>query len=110
MRTAFEGLFKIVLLVVYMLLVSRMKDIRRVFMYHGAEHKTIFCYEAGLPLYQNADGTKTLHLTFFHDQAGVPEYYSQRIYLSIPLPPTGVDTIWMDVNTYDGLVEKRLKL
>ena len=61
-------------------------------------------------LYQNADGTKTLHLTFFHDQAGVPEYYSQRIYLSIPMPSTGVDTVWMDVNTYDGLVEKRLKL
>lgn len=49
-RTSFEGLFKILLLVLYMLAVSRMKDIRRVFMYHGAEHKTIFCYEAGLPL------------------------------------------------------------
>jgi len=50
LKTSFEGLFKIVLLVLYMLAVSRMKDIRRVFMYHGAEHKTIFCYEAGLPL------------------------------------------------------------
>ena len=34
----------------YMLLVSRMKDMKRVFAYHGAEHKTIRCYEAGLPL------------------------------------------------------------
>ena len=46
----FEGCLRLVILVVYMVLVSRMKDIRRVFMYHGAEHKTIFCYEAGLPL------------------------------------------------------------
>ena len=50
LRTAFEGVFKIILLVLYMLLVSRMKEIRRVFMYHGAEHKTIFCYEQGLEL------------------------------------------------------------
>lgn len=49
-KSVCEGFLKIVILVVYMLAVSRMKDIRRVFMYHGAEHKTIFCYEAGLPL------------------------------------------------------------
>ena len=49
-RSVFEGLFKIVILVAYMALVSLMKDIRRTFMYHGAEHKTIFCYERGLPL------------------------------------------------------------
>ena len=46
-RSIFEGLIRIVLFVAYMLLVSLMKDIRRVFRYHGAEHKTIFCYEAG---------------------------------------------------------------
>ncbi|MBQ7364014.1 MAG: DUF1385 domain-containing protein [Clostridia bacterium] len=49
-KTAFEGVFKIILLVIYMAAVSRMKEIRRVFMYHGAEHKTIFCYEQGLDL------------------------------------------------------------
>ena len=49
-RSVFEGLFKIFVLVLYMALVSLMKDIRRTFMYHGAEHKTIFCYEHGLPL------------------------------------------------------------
>ncbi len=42
----FEGVIKIIIMVLYMLLVSRMKDIKRVFMYHGAEHKTIFCFEA----------------------------------------------------------------
>lgn len=45
-----EGGVRIVIFVAYMLLVSRMKDMRRVFAYHGAEHKTIRCYEAGLPL------------------------------------------------------------
>ena len=42
-----EGLIKIAILVGYMAAVSRMKDIHRMFQYHGAEHKTIFCYEAG---------------------------------------------------------------
>ena len=46
----FEGLVRMILFVGYMALVSRMKDMRRVFSYHGAEHKTIRCYEAGLPL------------------------------------------------------------
>ena len=50
LKTSFEGVFKIVLLVLYMVVVARMKEIRRVFMYHGAEHKTIFCYEQGLEL------------------------------------------------------------
>ena len=45
-----EGLVRILLFVAYMVLVSRMKEMRRVFSYHGAEHKTIRCYEAGLPL------------------------------------------------------------
>lgn len=46
----FEGLIKLVIIVLYMLAVSRMKEIKRVFMYHGAEHKSIFCYEKGLEL------------------------------------------------------------
>ena len=49
-KSAFEGLLKIAVLVGYMALVTLMKDIRRTFMYHGAEHKTIFCYEHGLEL------------------------------------------------------------
>ncbi len=46
----FEGIIKIVVFVLYMVAVAQMKDIKRTFMYHGAEHKTIFCYENGLPL------------------------------------------------------------
>lgn len=49
-RASIEQLIKLVVLVGYMALISLMKDIKRVFMYHGAEHKTIFCYEKGLPL------------------------------------------------------------
>lgn len=45
-----EGLIKVIILVGYMWLCSRMKDMRRVFEYHGAEHKSVACYEAGLPL------------------------------------------------------------
>ena len=49
-KSLFEGVFKIVMLVAYMSLVSLMKEIRRTFQYHGAEHKTIFCYEHGMAL------------------------------------------------------------
>ena len=45
-----EGLIRIIIFVGYLLLVSRMGEMKRVFSYHGAEHKTIRCYEAGLPL------------------------------------------------------------
>ena len=50
LRTLIEGLFRIAIFLGYMILISRMKDMRRVFSYHGAEHKTIRCYEAQLPL------------------------------------------------------------
>ncbi len=45
-----EGLVRIIIFMAYMLGVSRMNEMKRVFSYHGAEHKTIRCYEAGLPL------------------------------------------------------------
>ena len=45
-----EGVIRMVIFMIYMLLVSRMEEMKRVFSYHGAEHKTIRCYEAGLPL------------------------------------------------------------
>ena len=49
-RNLSEGLIKVAILLLYMGLVSRMNDIKRLFSYHGAEHKTIFCYEHGKPL------------------------------------------------------------
>ncbi len=49
-KSLVEGIIKIGIFVAYMLLVSLMKDIRRTFEYHGAEHKSIFCYESGKEL------------------------------------------------------------
>lgn len=49
-RAAITGVVKIAIMVAYMAAVTLMKDIKRTFMYHGAEHKTIFCYEQGLEL------------------------------------------------------------
>ena len=45
-RSAFEGIIRIVLFLLYIILCSQMQDMKRVFQYHGAEHKTIFCYES----------------------------------------------------------------
>ena len=45
-----EGFLRLLIFLAYLFAISRMKDIKRVFQYHGAEHKTIFCYEADLPL------------------------------------------------------------
>lgn len=46
----FEGIMRMVIFVAYIWIVSKVPDIKRVFMYHGAEHKSIFCYEQGLEL------------------------------------------------------------
>ncbi len=57
-----EGLVRILIFVGYMFLVSRMNEMKRVFAYHGAEHKTIRCYEAGLPLtVENVRAQTRLH-------------------------------------------------
>ena len=70
-----SGVIKVMILILYMWLVSYMKDIKRTFMYHGAEHKTIFCYENGLELsvenvkkqsrFHPRCGTSFLFLTVF---------------------------------------------
>jgi uncharacterized protein YqhQ len=61
-RAAITGVVKIIIMVAYMASVTLMKDIRRTFMYHGAEHKTIFCYEQGLELtVENVRKQKRFH-------------------------------------------------
>ena len=61
-KTLFEGLVKIGIFVLYIYLVSFMKDIRRTFEYHGAEHKSIFCYESGEELtVENVKKYKRFH-------------------------------------------------
>lgn len=49
-QSVIEGLLKLIIIIGYMSLMTLMKDIRRTFQFHGAEHKAIFCYEAGLEL------------------------------------------------------------
>ncbi|MGI6167349.1 MAG: DUF1385 domain-containing protein [Eubacteriales bacterium] len=61
-RSLFVGILKITILVGYMALVTLMKDIRRTFAYHGAEHKAVACYEAGLELtVENVRAQKRFH-------------------------------------------------
>lgn len=62
----FEGVFKIIIFVLYMYSVSQMEDMKRVFRYHGAEHKSIACYEAGLDL--TVENVKKC--TRFHPRCG----------------------------------------
>jgi uncharacterized protein YqhQ len=57
-----EKIIRISIFIGYLWLIARMKDLQRVFQYHGAEHKTISCYEAGLPLTpENAQQFSRLH-------------------------------------------------
>jgi uncharacterized protein YqhQ len=57
-----DGIIKVGILVLYVYLISRLKDVKRVFQYHGAEHKAVFCYEAGKELtVKNAMKYSTLH-------------------------------------------------
>lgn len=62
MLSALEGMMKIVMFVSYVAIISMMKDIKRVFQYHGAEHKVIYTYESGQPLtVENARKFTRLH-------------------------------------------------
>ena len=62
LRTVIEGVVRIGIFIVYILLISRMEDIQRTFMYHGAEHKSIYAYENNMELTpENAKKFTTLH-------------------------------------------------
>lgn len=57
-----EGFLRMFIFIAYVVVISQMEDIRRVFQYHGAEHKTIYTYEKGLPLVvENVRKMSTLH-------------------------------------------------
>ena len=59
----FDGILRVAIFIAYIWLISRMKDIKRMFCYHGAEHKTIHCFEHDLPLtVENAQQFPTLHV------------------------------------------------
>ncbi len=62
LRAIFEGVIRVIIFIAYMALVARMKEIHRVYMYHGAEHKTIFCFEHGKELtVENIRAEKRCH-------------------------------------------------
>ena len=62
LRGLVEGIVRLIIFLAYLKLCSQLKEMRRVWMYHGAEHKTIFCYEAGLPLtVENARAQSRFH-------------------------------------------------
>ncbi len=55
---------------------------------------------------ENADGTHTAVYRMYHDQGGVPEYYSSRYYVSIPCKTIDADSVRLLINTYDGGIER----
>ena len=62
LQSLFEGILRIIIFVLYLFFVSRTKDIRRTFMYHGAEHRTINCYEKGYEMtVENVQKCSTRH-------------------------------------------------
>ena len=84
----FEGILRIIILLLYMWIVGKNKDIHRVFQYHGSEHKTISCYEAGLEL--NVENVRKS--TRFHPRCGT-NFMFLMLFIAILLS-TIVAIIW----------------
>lgn len=58
----------------------------------------------------NPNGTRLQRLRLYHNQGGMPEYYSQRTYFSIPLGNIQADSVSISINTYNGMVTRKMKL
>ena len=58
----------------------------------------------------NDNGLRTYQLRLYHSQGDVPQYYSQRVYFSIPVSGLEADSLQLSVNTYDGVVTKGFRL
>ena len=88
-----EGIIRIAIFLGYIVLISRMEDIKRVFMYHGAEHKTINCLEAGVPLTpENVDNYSRLH-----KRCGTSFIFIVMIISMVFFFFIRVDTIWLRI-------------
>lgn len=88
-----EGIIRIAIFLGYIVLISRMEDIKRVFMYHGAEHKTINCLEAGVPLTpENVDNFSRLH-----KRCGTSFIFIVMIISMVFFFFIRVDTIWLQI-------------
>lgn len=85
-----EGIIRVVIFLIYIYLISKMKDIYRVFQYHGAEHKTIFCYENEVELTpENASKFQR-----FHPRCGTNFLFLVMIVSILLFSLTGWDSLW----------------
>ncbi|MBQ6625639.1 MAG: DUF1385 domain-containing protein [Clostridia bacterium] len=103
-RGLFEGVMRLAIFVGYMFAVSRMKEIKRVFMYHGAEHKSIFCYENGLELtVENVREQSRFHprcgTSFMIVMIIISVVFSSLISILIPAV-TKYTIVWVLVKTF----------
>ncbi|MCC5439248.1 DUF1385 domain-containing protein [Clostridium botulinum] len=88
-----EGIIRIAIFLLYILLISNMEDIKRVFQYHGAEHKTIFCYENHMDLIpENA-----IKFTRFHPRCGTNFLFLVMIVSILLFSLTGWNNIWQRI-------------
>ncbi len=94
-KTLIEGILKIAIFLSYISLVSRMKEIKRVFMYHGAEHKTIFCFEAGEDLtVENVRKMKRFHPRCGTSFLFITVLISILIFSFVPWVSTGMRVLY----------------
>lgn len=92
-----EGLLRLIIFLLYLIFSSKLKDIQRVWRYHGSEHKTIACYEAGLPLTVE----NVMKQTRFHPRCGTSFMFnvlalSIIVYTVIGIF-TGAQPMWVNV-------------
>jgi len=91
--TILEGCIKIIIFILYLFLVTRMKEIQRVFQYHGAEHKTIACYEAG----EELTPENARKHTRFHPRCGTSFLLIVLVISIFVFSVLSWDNIWMRV-------------
>ena len=91
--SALDGLTKIAILILYLALISNMSDIKRVFMYHGAEHKTIFCYEHG----EELTVENVRKYTRFHPRCGTSFLVIVLLLSILVSSMVSWDNLWMRV-------------
>ena len=88
-----EGVLRIVIFLAYMWLATRLKDIKRVWAYHGAEHKAIFCYEKGMPLTVENVREQSKH----HPRCGTSFLFIVMIVSILVFSFTSWDNIWIRI-------------
>ena len=91
LRNLLEGLLRIGIFLVYLALCSRMKDMRRVFSYHGAEHKTIACYESGKDL--TVENVRTCKR--FHPRCGTSFLFVVMVVSILIFTVVRVESTWL---------------